>query len=143
MTQQNKLIERLLSKPKDFSWDELAKLLKSGEINMKDAMKYKGYYGSVHFDDEELIFHGKIEFIRALVTYEATDAKGLRKAFEDAVDDYLETCKGNKIEPETPFKGSLNVRLGEELHRRIAVAAHQNDSTINKFIVQTLDQAVK
>ncbi|MES2218027.1 MAG: type II toxin-antitoxin system HicB family antitoxin [Pseudomonadota bacterium] len=110
---------------------------------MKDAIKYKGYYGSVHFDDEELIFHGKIEFIRALVTYEATDAKGLRKAFEDAVDDYLATCKGNKIEPETPFKGSLNVRLGEELHRRIAVAAHQNDSTINKFIVDTLNQAVK
>jgi predicted HicB family RNase H-like nuclease len=110
---------------------------------MKDAMKYKDYYGSVHFDDEELVFHGKIEFIRALVTYKATDAKGLRKSFEESVNDYLATCKSNNIEPEKPFKGSLNVRLGEDLHRRIAVAAHQNDSTINKFIVQTLDQAVK
>ena len=48
---------------------------------MKDLMQYKGYYGSVHFDEEELVFHGKIEFIRALVSYEATTARGLRKAF--------------------------------------------------------------
>jgi predicted HicB family RNase H-like nuclease len=75
-------------------------------------MQYKGYYGSVHFDDEELIFYGKIEFIRALVSYEATNAKGLKKTFEEAVDDYLLTCCDQKREPETPFKGSLNVRLG-------------------------------
>ncbi len=46
---------------------------------MKDYMQYHGYYGSVHFDENDLIFHGKIEFIRALVSYEATDAKGLKK----------------------------------------------------------------
>ena len=109
---------------------------------MKDFMHYKGYYGSVHFDDEELVFHGKIEFIRALVTYEATDAHGLRKAFEESINDYLDICRHQKIKPELPFKGSLNVRLGPELHRRVALAAEQNHSTINKFIVQTLDQAM-
>lgn len=55
---------------------------------MKDLMRFKGHYGSVQFDDEELVFHGKIEFIRALVSYEAADAKGLKKAFEEAVNDY-------------------------------------------------------
>ena len=110
---------------------------------MKDSIQYKGYYGSVHFDDDELIFHGKIEFVRALVTYEATDARGLIKAFHESVDDYLETCQSQGIEPETPFKGSLNVRLGAELHRRVALAAEQHHSTINKFIVETLNYAVK
>jgi predicted HicB family RNase H-like nuclease len=110
---------------------------------MKDFMHYKGYYGSVHFEDDALIFHGKIEFIRALVTYEATDAKGLRKAFEEAVDDYLHVCREQHIEPELPFKGSLNVRLGSDLHRRVAIAAEHHDLSINKFITQTLDQAVK
>ena len=110
---------------------------------MKDLMQYKDYYGSVHFDDEELIFHGKIEFIRALVSYEATNAKGLRKAFEEAVDDYLDMCHSQHIEPEIPFKGSLNVRLGPELHRRIAIAAEQHHLSINKFITETLNQAVK
>ena len=110
---------------------------------MKDLMQYKGYYGSVHFDDEELVFHGKIEFIRALVNYEATDAKGLKKAFEEAVDDYLEMCRSKKMEPEIPFKGSLNVRLGPELHRRVAIAAEQHHLSINKFIAETLNQAVE
>lgn len=110
---------------------------------MKDLMKYKDYYGSVHFSEEDMVFHGKIEFIRALVTYEATDAEGLVKAFAESVDDYLATCKRQKIQPESPFKGSLNVRLGSELHRRVALAASQNDSTINNFIVETLDRAIK
>ena len=110
---------------------------------MKDLIQYKDYYGSVHFDDEDLIFYGKIEFIRALVTYEATHAKGLKKAFEASVDDYLNTCRGQKIEPEKPFKGSLNVRLGPELHRRVAIAAEQHHLSITKFISDTLDQAIK
>lgn len=110
---------------------------------MKDLMQYKGYYGSVHFDDDDLIFHGKIEFIRALVSYEATDAKGLKKAFTESVDDYLSTCRSQKLEPEIPFKGSLNVRLGHELHKRIAIAAEQHHISINKFIAETLEHAVK
>jgi len=109
---------------------------------MKDVMQYKDYYGSVHFNDDELIFHGKIEFIRALVSYEATTAKGLRKAFENAVDDYLDMCRTQNIKPETPFKGSLNVRLGPELHRRVAIAAAQKHLSVNKFIADTLDHAI-
>lgn len=109
---------------------------------MKDLMQYKSYYGSVHFDQDDLILHGKIEFIRALVTYEATDAKGLKKSFEAAVDDYLQMCAEQAIEPEKPFKGSLNVRLGPELHRHIAIVASHHNVSINKFIAQTVQQAV-
>jgi predicted HicB family RNase H-like nuclease len=106
-------------------------------------MHYKGYYGSVHFDADDLVFHGKVEFIRALITYEATDAKGLKKAFEESIDDYFVLCKKEQIEPELPFKGSLNVRLGPDLHRRVAVAALQHHTSINNFIMQTLERAIK
>lgn len=110
---------------------------------MKDLMQYKGYYGSVHLEAEDLVLYGKIEFIRALVTYEADDARGLKKAFQEAVDDYLATCERESIEPEQPFKGSLNIRLGSDLHRRVAVLAEHRHLSINKFIVETLSQAVK
>lgn len=109
---------------------------------MKDMMFYKDYYGSVHFDDEELLFHGKVAFIRALVSYEATTAKGLRKAFEEAVNDYLSTCKAQAIEPEHPFKGSLNVRLGPELHRLVAIAAAHSETSVNRFITDALHKVV-
>ena len=109
---------------------------------MKDLIHYKNYYGSVHFDEDELVFNGKIQFIRALISYEATDAKGLKKAFAEAVDDYLDMCEKQGIKPETPLKGSLNVRLGEALHRRIAIEAARHHVSINKFITEALDRAV-
>ncbi len=109
---------------------------------MKDFMHYKDYYGSVHFDEEDLIFHGKIEFIRALVSYEATTARGLKKAFRSAVNDYLELCISQGIKPEKPFKGSLNVRLSPELHRQVAIIAASHELSINKFISETLEHAV-
>ena len=90
---------------------------------MKDMMKYKNCYGSVHYSDENKVFYGKVEFIRALVSYEGTDVKSLRKSFEEAVDDYLQTCKEQGKEPEQPFKGSFNIRVGSGLHKRIALEA--------------------
>jgi predicted HicB family RNase H-like nuclease len=113
-----------------------------GKFIMKNFMHYKNYYGSVHFDEDALVFHGKIEFIRASVSYEATDAKGLKKAFRDAVDDYLELCESKKFKPEQPFKGSLNVRLGAELHRKVAIAAATLHVSINKYIADALLQFV-
>ena len=110
---------------------------------MKDFMQYKGYYSAVHFDDEELLFYGKIDFIRALITYEATNACELKKAFEETVDDYLETCSHENITPEMSFKGSFNVRLGHELHRRVALAAEKEHISLNQFITTTLAHALQ
>src|SRR5512135_1481378 len=105
---------------------------------MKDMMKYKEYFGSVHYSDEDRVFYGKIEFIRALVSYEGTDVESLRQAFEEAVEDYLETCKDQGIEPEKPFKGTFNVRIGPELHQRVAVAAAQEGVSLNSYITDIL-----
>ena len=107
---------------------------------MKDMMEYKGYYGSVHYSDEDRIFYGKIEFVRALVSYEGTDVKSLRKAFEEAVDDYLLTFKQQGKEPEKVFKGSFNVRIGSQLHRAMALNALEKGITLNKYIVYVIEK---
>ncbi len=105
---------------------------------MKDMMKYKEYFGSVHYSDDDRVFYGKIEFVRALISYEATDVQSLRQAFEEAVEDYLATCKDQGIEPEKPFKGTFNVRIGPELHQRVAVAAAQEGVSLNSYITDIL-----
>ena len=33
---------------------------------MKDMIKHKGYFGSVHYNPEDRVFYGKVEFIRSL-----------------------------------------------------------------------------
>jgi predicted HicB family RNase H-like nuclease len=105
-------------------------------------MTYKGYLGSIEFDEEHRLFYGQFLFIRALVSYEATDAEGLVQAFHEAVDDYLAHCQEQDIEPERPFKGSFNVRTGPELHRRAAVAAHHAGTSLNAFVAKALQSAV-
>jgi len=110
---------------------------------MKDMMEYKGYYGSVHFDEEDALFFGKVEFVKALISYEAGSAKKFRKAFEKAVDDYLQLCKEQNSEPEKPFKGSFNVRILPELHRRTMLTAERKGVSLNKFVSDTLEKATR
>ena len=59
---------------------------------MGSMLEYKGYLGSVGYSAEDDVLHGRLEFIRDLVSYEGKDAKEIRAAFQEAVDDYLELC---------------------------------------------------
>lgn len=107
---------------------------------MKDMMHHKGYWGSVHFNDEDDVFFGRIEFIRALVSYEGRDVDSLRQAFREAVHNYLKTCEDQGREPEKPFKGSFNIRISPQLHQRIAAHAAGKGMTINRYIAELLEK---
>jgi len=63
------------------------------------GMEYKGHVGSVYYSHQDEVFHGKLEGIRDLVTYEGTDIASLECSFHEAVDDYLATCKKRNDEP--------------------------------------------
>ena len=110
---------------------------------MKNLMEYKGYLGSVNYNDEDEIFYGRIEYIRSLISYEGHDVESLRNSFHEAVDDYLELTRNQNIEPEQPFKGSFNIRTGSDLHRRAAIAAKQRGINLNKLINEALEQYLK
>ena len=109
---------------------------------MKDMLSYKGYFGSIHYNQKDRIFYGKIEFIRALISYEGMDGGTLEAAFEEAVEDYLATCAEQGTTPEKPFKGSFNVRIAPELHERVAIAASQHGMSLNRYVAEALSQAV-
>ncbi|RLA57563.1 MAG: type II toxin-antitoxin system HicB family antitoxin [Gammaproteobacteria bacterium] len=104
------------------------------------TLEYKGYVGSVEFSKKDLCMYGKLLYIRDLVTYEAATAKQLVIAFESAINDYLDTCNSLCKKPDMPFKGSLNIRLGTELHRGAALAALSNGVKINEFVKQAVSE---
>ena len=60
---------------------------------MNNTMEYKGYVGTVEFSEEDSLFYGKVMGIRALISYEGTNAKDLVEDFHGAVDDYLALCE--------------------------------------------------
>ncbi|TDW96311.1 type II toxin-antitoxin system HicB family antitoxin [Dinghuibacter silviterrae] len=101
---------------------------------MNDILQYEGYYASVHFSSEDEVFYGKILGIDDLVNFEGASVKELKKAFHEAVDDYIETCKELGKEPNKTYKGTFNVRISTELHKAAAVYAAHNNVSLNDFV---------
>jgi predicted HicB family RNase H-like nuclease len=109
---------------------------------MNDILEYKGYYGSVHFSSDDEVFYGKLLGIDDLVNFEGASVKELKKAFHEAVSDYLETCKELGKEPNKTYKGSFNVRIPTDLHKAAAVYAAIHNVSLNDFVKTAINYAL-
>lgn len=109
---------------------------------MNNTMEYKGYVGTVEFSEEDGLFYGKVMGIRALISYEGTNAKELVEDFHNAVEDYLALCETENREPERAYKGSFNVRVSPELHKQAAIYAVSRQMTLNGFVESAMLQAL-
>jgi predicted HicB family RNase H-like nuclease len=110
---------------------------------MNDVFEYAGYIGSAEVDGENGILFGRLLFIRDAIGYQADTVSDLKVAFREAVDDYLAACKEEGSEPDVPCKGSFNVRVGPERHRKVAVAARIAGVGLNDFVTQAIDNALE
>ncbi len=104
---------------------------------------YKGYSGSIEFDDDDMVFHGRVLGIRDIVTFEAESAGELVKAFHDSVDDYLAFCKERGAEPQKPYSGKLALRTTPEVHALLSKAAAHDGKSINQWISDTLAEVAR
>jgi predicted HicB family RNase H-like nuclease len=66
--------------------------------------------------------------------------QSLRKEFQAAVDDYLETCLQLGRDPQQPFSGVFNVRVGPALHRGAAIRAQKDGVKLNAVMVNALER---
>ncbi|HOO71603.1 MAG TPA: type II toxin-antitoxin system HicB family antitoxin [Spirochaetota bacterium] len=101
-------------------------------------MEYKGYIGNVVFDEKAKIFHGEVINTRDVITFQGTTVKEIEEAFYKSIDDYLEWCLQDGVDPEKPYSGKFNLRISPELHKEIAIAAHKNKLSLNKFVEKAL-----
>ena len=69
---------------------------------MADSLYYKGYHAKPEWVDEDRIYYGKILGISDLVDFTSESANGLKNAFCQAVDDYLDFCRKCGKEPQKP-----------------------------------------
>lgn len=101
-------------------------------------MRYKGYEGSISYDDEAEIFHGEVINTRDVITFQGTSVKELKKAFKESIDDYLEFCADRGEEPEKPFSGNIVIRIDPELHKKLAIQAKKKKKSLNAWIQERL-----
>ncbi|WP_295672234.1 type II toxin-antitoxin system HicB family antitoxin [uncultured Mucilaginibacter sp.] len=110
---------------------------------MNDILQYKNYYASVHFSAGDDVFYGKILGINDLVSFEGSSVKELKKAFKDAVEDYLDACVEVGKTPEKTYKGTFNVRVPVTLHKEASLFAAIHNITLNEFVKTALAFTLK
>lgn len=98
---------------------------------MNNILEYKGYHTRVEYNSESNTLRGKIEGINDLVDFECENACDVEKEFHSAVDDYLMFCNSIGVEPDKEYKGTFNVRISPELHKKIAKKAFYNHNSLN------------
>lgn len=107
------------------------------------TMTHRGYAAKIEYSEEDQRFVGHIAGINDVVGCHGESVAELRAAFEEAVDDYLETCAKLKRAPQKPYSGRLMLRVPPEIHAAVAASAKVSGKSINQWAADAFAQAVK
>jgi predicted HicB family RNase H-like nuclease len=103
-------------------------------------MNYKGYSARIEFDAEDEILVGRLIGINDIVGFHADDAAGIRKAFEEAVDSYVELAGESA---QKPFSGKMMFRVDPDIHARAAARARAAGMSLNQWGVRVIEHATR
>lgn len=107
-----------------------------------NALTYNGYTASLSYNSDDEVFFGKVIGVNDLIVFEGTSVTELKNGFQEAIDDYLETCEAIGKSPDKTYKGSFNVRVPAGLHKKVATFASQHDVSLNDFVKSVLVYAM-
>jgi len=107
-----------------------------------NAMTYKGFAARIEYSEEDGCFVGHISGIRDVIGFHGDSVAELRAAFEDAVDDYLDTCKKLGKQPNKPYSGQFRLRLSPEVHARAAMVAETRGKSLNTWVAEVIEKSV-
>jgi len=103
-----------------------------------NTMTFKGYTARVEIDDRDNILVGRLLGLRDIVGFHADDVAGLRAAFEEAVNDYIDACAKIGKTPEKPASGKLMLRV---IHSAALIAAQASGVSLNQWAAKVLQAA--
>jgi predicted HicB family RNase H-like nuclease len=103
-----------------------------------NMMNYKGYAARIEYSNEDDCFVGHIAGINDIIGFHANSVTALHKAFKEAVDDYLVTCKKAGKPPQKPYSGHIMLRVPPEVHARVAMVAEAHGKSINSWVTDLL-----
>ena len=111
---------------------------------MENILKYKDFIATVKYSDEDEAFVGRIEGIDSVVSFEGQSVKELKTAFKEAVESYIDFCSRKGIlHSKKSYTGIFNVRINSDLHRKAAIAAKLQGSTLNAFVKESIESRLK
>ena len=80
-----------------------------------------------------------LQGINDLVTFESETVQELKDAFCYMVNEHIKDCEVENIPIEKSYKGSFNIRLTPDLHRRVARYAKMHGTSLNTFVKEAIE----
>lgn len=108
-----------------------------------NVMSYMGYTARIEYSDEDGLLIGHLAGIKDVVGFHGESVSELRAAFEEAVVDYLDTCRKLGKEPQKAYSGKLSLRLEPSLHATVAVKAELAHKSINQWVAEVLEKEAR
>ena len=105
-------------------------------------MKYKGYSAEIEYSEEDKCLVGHIAGITDIVGFHADTASEIQAVFEEAVEDYLETCERLNKPPQKPYSGTLKLRIPPDIHVAIAEAAEASRKDLDQWATEAFTNAL-
>ncbi|MDO9417270.1 type II toxin-antitoxin system HicB family antitoxin [Pararhizobium sp.] len=106
-----------------------------------NIMSYKSYFARIDYDAEDEIFFGRLAGITDGVGFHADTVAGLKEAFHQAVDDYIETCAKIGKNPQKSYSGKMMFRVDPQVHAQAAKAAELAGKSLNQWAEEVLSKA--
>lgn len=103
------------------------------------TLSYKDYLAKVEFSVEDMLIIGQVIGLSDSLFFHAQSADQIEDMFHQCVDNYLEFCAEVGKTPERSYKGSFNVRVSEDLHRRSDLEAARRNVSLNQFVAIALE----
>jgi len=108
---------------------------------MNSMLEYKGYHATIEFDADDNIFVGEVFGITDSLNFHGASVSELKKMFKQCIDNYLDLCKQIGKNPDKEYKGSFNVRIPPEMHKKAALEATRQRITLNQYVVRAIEQS--
>ena len=108
---------------------------------MSSMLEYKGYHASIEYDAEDNILVGEVFGIADSLNFHGTSVDEVKEMFKQSIDNYLFLCEKIGKNPDKEFKGTFNVRITPEMHKRAALEAAKQKITLNQYVMKAINQS--
>ena len=110
---------------------------------MMNLMHIDGYRAIIQYDPDIEMFRGEFIGLNGGADFYAKDIEGLHKEGSISLRVFIEACEARGLEPGKAYSGKFNVRITPKLHAKAATAAAVLGKSLNQWVFDTLDHAVR
>ena len=108
-----------------------------------NTMNIDGHTAVIAYDPELELFRGEFLHLNGGADFYAPDVAGLRREGAISLRVFLDACSEKGIEPRKRYSGRLLLRVDPALHETASLAAAANGQSLNKWVEDVVQQAVR